>query len=263
MEQEISANYLDPEASKGIQMDSFEQEKEELNHEEIKEGGTPNLNQHYKRCPKKDKKKCWNCRAPGHLKKHCPFLRCFNCSKLGHLKENCQKRKIDFVFNRMKELYKEQLKKKQKKSIKQKQKELEEKIIRYRALYMDTFLKETDKGQKYFLKWKNVELGEYIGSGLPQTVIENFKKDRYDFKNLNVLVKKFSPIKSITLYKGFSNWCACDEICQGVDVFTDHVVRHHKGIIPMNSQLNRPFWQDWNLYNNDFIEEDFCYFYLN
>ena len=59
----------------------------------------------------------------------------------------------------MKELYKEQLKKKQKKSKKQKQKELEEKIIRYRALYMDTFLKETDKGQKYFLKWKNVELG--------------------------------------------------------------------------------------------------------
>ena len=32
VEQEISANYLVPEASKDIQMDSFEQEKEELNH---------------------------------------------------------------------------------------------------------------------------------------------------------------------------------------------------------------------------------------
>ena len=47
----------------------------------------------------------------------------------------------------MKELYQEQLKKKRNKSIKQKQKELEEKIIKYCALYMDTFLKDTDKGQ--------------------------------------------------------------------------------------------------------------------
>ena len=119
-------------------MDSFEQEKEELNQEEIKVGGTLNLNQHYKRRPKRDKKKYWNYRAPDHLKKHCAFLRCFYCSKLGHFKQNCQKRKIDFVFNRMKELYQEQLKKKRNKSIKQKQKELEEKIIRYRSLYMDT-----------------------------------------------------------------------------------------------------------------------------
>ncbi len=45
----------------------------------------------------------------------------------------------------------------------------------------------------------------------------------------------------------------------GVDVFTDHVVRHHKGIIPLETQINRPFWQDWILYNNDYMEEDFCY----
>ena len=199
VEQGMSVNSLAPEASEDIQMDSFEQEKEELNQEEIKVGGTLNLNQHYKRRPKRDKKKCWNYRAPDHLKKHCPFLQCFYCSKFGHFKQNCQKRKIDFLFNRMKELYQEQLKKKRNKAIKQKQKELEEKIIRYRALYMDTFLKDTDNGQNYFLKWKNVELGKYIGSGLPQTVIENFKKDRYDFSYLNVLVKKFSPIKSTTL----------------------------------------------------------------
>ena len=62
---------------------------------------------------------------------------------------------------------------------------------------MNTLLKEIEKGQKYFLKWKNIELGEYIGSGLPQIVIENFKKDKYDYTNLNVLVKKYSPIYSI------------------------------------------------------------------
>ena len=48
-------------------MDSFEQDDEELNQEEIKVGGTLIINQHYKRHPKKDKKICWNCRAPDHL----------------------------------------------------------------------------------------------------------------------------------------------------------------------------------------------------
>jgi hypothetical protein len=42
----IPVNYLAPETSEDIQMDSFEQEKEELNHEEIKVGGTLNINQH-------------------------------------------------------------------------------------------------------------------------------------------------------------------------------------------------------------------------
>ena len=40
-------------------MDSFEQDDEELNQEEIMVGGTLSLNQHYKRRLKKTKKKCW------------------------------------------------------------------------------------------------------------------------------------------------------------------------------------------------------------
>jgi len=57
MEQGISVYSLTPDTSEDIQMDSFEQEKEELNQEEKKVGGTLNLNQNYKRSPKKDKKK--------------------------------------------------------------------------------------------------------------------------------------------------------------------------------------------------------------
>ncbi len=44
MEQEILANYLAPEASKVFPMDTFEKVKEEQKQEEIKKGGTFNLN---------------------------------------------------------------------------------------------------------------------------------------------------------------------------------------------------------------------------
>ena len=37
-----------------------------------------NLTKHSKR-KKKRGKKCWWCKSPLHLKKHCPFLRCFYC----------------------------------------------------------------------------------------------------------------------------------------------------------------------------------------
>ena len=74
---------------------------EDEQEEEIKERGKLNLNQHFKKRPQKDKKKCWNCRSKFHQKKNCPYLRCFFCKRLGHLKENCLARKINFVFNRL------------------------------------------------------------------------------------------------------------------------------------------------------------------
>ena len=78
---------------------------EEEKKEETKVLGRLDLNQHYKKRVKLDKKKCWICKSKNHLKKRCPKLRCFWCHKLGHLKANRPHRKTNFIFNRLLETY--------------------------------------------------------------------------------------------------------------------------------------------------------------
>ena len=38
-----------------------------------------------------------------------------------------------------------------------------------------------------------------------------------------------------------------------------HAKDHHHGIILKNTQLNRPPWLDWIRYNDDELEEEFCF----
>ena len=106
------------------------QHEEDLK-EELEMKGKLNLNQHYKKHPKKDKKKCWFCKSNLHLKRACPWIRCFYCKKYGHLKKDCFRRKVNFIFNREMERFKnrEEKKKNRKKLNKEKkeQKELEKK----------------------------------------------------------------------------------------------------------------------------------------
>ena len=104
---------------------------EEEKKEETKVLGRLDLNQHYKKRVKLDKKKCWICKSKNHLKKKCPKLRCFWCHKLGHLKANCFHRKMNFIFNRLLETYgireRKKIERKQEQKIKKDQKELEKK----------------------------------------------------------------------------------------------------------------------------------------
>ena len=44
--------------------------------------GKLNLNQHYKKHPEKDRRKCWNCKSTHHLKKTCPGIGCFFLQKV-------------------------------------------------------------------------------------------------------------------------------------------------------------------------------------
>ena len=242
---------------------NFLQAEDEL--EEVTKGkGKLNLNLHYKkkRAPK-DKKKCWKCYSPYHLKKSCPYIRCFFCKKLGHMKCNCMSRKISFVFNRLKERFRvKEMKKKEKKETEKKkveQKELEKKIMILRASYLDFVQEKGTEGEIFKAKWKGIDLGDYEGPGLPSIAIKNILEHRYKFKYLNVLVDKDLPSKSLTLYEHLSNWCGCGEIDAEKNFFLKHVKLRHKGLIPRNSQINRYPWLDWINFKDPNLEFDFCH----
>ena len=143
--------------------------------------------------------------------------------------------------------------------LKKEQKELEQKILKLRASYMEFFLEKTSKGEVFKAKWKDLVLGDYTGPGLPSIAIQNILKHRYKHQYLNVLVEKDLPSKSLTLYEYLPNWCGCGEIDLEKNAFLWHVRTHHKGMIPKNSQINRHPWLDWIKFKDDELEYDFCH----
>ena len=134
------------------------------------------------------------------------------------------------------------------------------KIINYRATNTKLKMKKTEKGDKFFLYWKNKEIGEYTGGGLPQIVLNNFQTHQFKMNMIYVRLKKDTPLKSFTVSDGFSQWWSCEPSILDMDkeYFIYHVKRHHQGVIPHDSQLNRPFWLDWVKYKDDELEERFC-----
>ena len=257
------ANCFAPEEHKINEMDLDVNPKAEGEKEvEIGDKRYANVSMHFKRRPKKLRRKCWTCGSPSHIKKECPNILCFYCRKPGHLKAHCWRRKLDYIFARLKENIhvkdKKKLKQEKKKQERQ-QRKFELQILHARFNNLDCFLKKTEKGDKPFLKWKNFEIGEFKGTGHPNQIIQKYQQHQYEDKLMQVYVKKEIPLSRFTLYGGFSNWCGCGEIDLGNDVFSDHVKRHHHGKIPVNSHLNRPFWLDWINFNSEEIEYQFCY----
>ena len=106
---------------------------------------------------------------------------------------------------------------------------------------------------------KDKEIDELMGEGLPQQIMNKFKIHRFHKNILFVRIKRDTPIKSFTVYEGFSHWCSCGWIDMSKDYFISHVKRQHQGIIPQDSQLNRSFWYDWVKFKSDEIEELYCY----
>ena len=246
-------NYIQEETSPDIM-------KMEGNKEVIEVTGYPSLNLCSKRKKRKSNKRCWICRSNSHIKKSCPYIKCFYCSKYGHTKDKCWKKKLDYLFNRMIELFKKKeqnYSKKEKQKQKKKQRRMELKVIENRASYLQTYLKKTEKGETYSLKWKQIDIGEYTGRGNPQPIIDKIKAHNFEQKLLYVLINKDTPLNRLTLYDGLSNWCGCGEIDQGLDVFINHVRRVHKGIIPKNSVINRPIWYDWIIFKSEEMEQLF------
>ena len=68
------------------------------------------------------------------------------------------------------------------------------KIIEHRAAYTETFLKKNKKGENLWIKWKDVEFGEYTGAGNPQATINKVRAHDFKLKSLHALIKKDTPL---------------------------------------------------------------------
>ena len=126
---------------------------------------------------------------------------------------------------------------------------------------MGTYLKKNEKRkEEYFFKWKDIELGQYIGSGSLAQTISNFLEHKYEDKFIFVLLKRNSPLCRFTLYNGnglefFFLW----RNFSWKRYFLQTREAKNNGIIPINSQVNIPFWMDWIKFRSENLEELFCY----
>ena len=253
-------NYFAPEVPKDepIMVESC---REEENQEGSGKKAYARVDQHYKRYKTKYKRKCWYCNSWSHYKENCQFIRCFYCKKMGHIKANCWKRKIDWIYRETKERSEKKermLKKKERRKRTKTERKKQLKIIENRANHIGFELKKTPNGEKFFMKWKELEIGMLTVNNPPIEVPKNFRQNHYQKKWIFVTAKKETPLKDFTLYDGFSNWCSCGEIDLNPETFISHVKRHHHGAIPIFSQLNRPFWFDCVIYPTEDLEQLFC-----
>ena len=146
------------------------------------------------------------------------------------------------------------------KSEKKEQKEYEQKIIKLRAKELNSkFELKEGKGEVQVLLLKGKTVGEYINPGLIGPTLNNFRHNLFDLEQIQRLVEKATPAKSLNLYKGFSNWCACGAIDLNSRDFMGHCMDHHRGSAMKNCQLNRPPWADWMNYEDDEVIELICF----
>ena len=149
---------------------------------------------------------------------------------------------------------------KEKRKEKQEQKEYEIKILNLRAKELGAKLEnKKEKGDIQVLTWNGKSIGRYTGPGLLGPTIDKFRSNRFELEQINRLLEKAVPVKSLNLYKGLSNWCPCGAIDLSAKYFISHCLDHHRGIAMKNSQLNRPPWMDWVEYEDDEIMEMLCF----
>ena len=181
---------------------------------------------------------------------------------------NCWRKKVDFIFQRLKEVLRIRAAIREERKNIQKNKErnraLKLNIIKKRAQYLEGFLKRTkDRGDVYWTKWKEIEKEEYTGPKVLFFAAYRIQSGEYDLKYFNVLTEKAAPYHNFTLYPGISNWFHCERIDLEQKDFITHVNEHNKGIIQRNSQLNRPPWLDWVKFEDKQLEEQFSFILSN
>ena len=77
------------------------------------------------------------------------------------------------------------------------------------------FVKKENKGKVFTVNWQDINLGEDLGSDLPQKTIESIKKHKFSKSLLNVILKKDAPLRRFTLYDWITNQCKHGEIDPG------------------------------------------------
>lgn len=238
------------------------QEEMEVDKEDPEKKGHLDLSKHQKK--HKRGKRCWICKSSSHLKRKCPFIRCFYCRKLGHIKADCHLKKINFIFTRLLEEFKKKeqkniQKEKEKQQKEKDQKEMEKRIFQKRAQELEFKEEKKGEGEVCIVKWKGTTVGEFKGALPIEPIIENFKREKYDWSKINVLAEKTAPLDEYTLYEGLTHWCSCGENDMETKKYIEHLKESHKDMVLKNSQLNRPPWLDLVLYEDDQIEEKICY----
>ena len=220
-----------------------QEEPEDKTSEESRPYGHKDLSKHHKTKPRRNRRRCWICKSPNHYKRQCPSNRCFYCHMLGHVKADCNKRKINFIFNRLMEMfegYKEANKcwHKKTESIKKRMEE-----SRYKK-----------EGGAYKMYWNETQVGEYTGPGAPKQFKE-FLNDSINWKFIDATLRRATPIEKLKKYEGFTNWCACGDITLNKNEYIKHVKQIHNGIALPKSILNRPPWVDYVFFYSDEAEE--------
>ena len=64
-----------------------------------------------------------------------------------------------------------------------------------------------EKGDIQVLTWNGKSIGRYTGPGLLGQTIDKFRNS-FELEQLNRLLEKAVPVRSLNLYKGLSNWCS-------------------------------------------------------
>ena len=120
---------------------------------------------------------------------------------------------IEYIFHRVKEdCARKEMKmqeNKEKRKEKQEQKEYEKKILNLRAKELGAKLEnKKEKGDIQVLTWNGKSIGRYTGPGLLGPTIDKFRSNRFELEQINRLLEKAVPVRSLNLYKGLSNWCS-------------------------------------------------------
>ena len=123
---------------------------------------------------------------------------------------------------------------------KKEQKEYEQKILLLRSKKLNSKLElKEGKGEVQVLQWKGKTVGENIGPALIGPILDKFRHNLFDLEQIQRLVEKATPAKSLNLYSGFSNWSACGDRPNPRD-FIGHCMDQHRGLAMKDCQLNRP-----------------------
>ena len=113
-----------------------------------------------------------------------------HCQKRRQIKAVCNKKKVDYIFNKLMECYKiknKKMKRKEKRNKQKREKKKQWKIVYHRVQHMTIVLKKKGKGDVQILQWKGQEVGEIIGGFQTEETLKKFQQHQYH-KSWNLCV---------------------------------------------------------------------------
>jgi len=216
----------------------LEEEKEEP---KKPEEGNLDLNQ-YKRYyyPRRRGKRCWRCKAWGHLKRNCPQIKCFYCGRQGHTKKRCFKRDLHMAIQVIKKIKQDQ---------EQKQEMLKPKKKQNQTLYDRCKIVEfRQEKNRWIMSYKGMDLADYIGDYPFDQAKLGFENQLLPKWKMEKPIRSAMPAKDLKLSKYLPHQCGADgEVLNGQN-FLRHLYHDHRGWVPEGSLINGSPYRYWLLW---------------